>query len=213
MSIWFQNGLGHKRDVAPPCSAKSYYFPAERVNPVTPQIGLILSVHYCSEEADGSPYATITLSCVTAPGSCMNEAKIMLSQALQARLYQHAGTSKHLITFKDFFCSATPVLTFHLADTANVAHLELIEPSGVAQICSVPISQPWWNAESKTAQEMLNSELSFMSTGSTRSLLEWIISSSVMVSCDSNLQPWQNISGVKLFTVPMQEVGIWFYIK
>lgn len=82
VSIWFQNGLGHKRDVVLPCSAISYYFPPVRVNPVTPQIRLILSLHYCMEEADGLPYATITLSCVTAPVSCMSEAKTMLSQAL-----------------------------------------------------------------------------------------------------------------------------------
>lgn len=65
-----------------PCSAISYYFPPVRVNPVTPQIRLILSLHYCTEEADGLPYATITLSCVTAPVSSMSEAKTMLSQAL-----------------------------------------------------------------------------------------------------------------------------------
>lgn len=49
--------------------------------------------------------------------------------------YKHAVTTKHLITFKGFG-AGTLVLTFHLADTPNIAHLEPIEPSGVAQICS-----------------------------------------------------------------------------
>lgn len=45
--------------------------------------------------------------------------------------YKHAVTTKNLITFKHFG-AGTLVLTFHLADTPNIAHLEPIEPSGVA---------------------------------------------------------------------------------
>lgn len=58
----------------------------------------------------------------------MNEAKTIRSYP---GFYKHAITAKHLITFKDFG-AGTLVLTFHLADAPNIAHLELIELSGVA---------------------------------------------------------------------------------
>lgn len=68
---------------------------------------------------------------MTSRVSKMNEDMTMLSYP---GFYKHAVTTIYLITFKDFGAGAL-VLPFCLADTPNIAHLELTKLSGVAQIC------------------------------------------------------------------------------
>lgn len=121
---------GSKRDLVPSCCAAGCCFPPTRVNPLTLQIRLTMALHALHQE---SRWLTLppTHSLVTSHVSHMNNAMTILPYP---GFYKHAVTTKHLITFKDS-SAGTLVLTFCLADRPNIAHLELIEPSGVAQIC------------------------------------------------------------------------------